>query len=80
MHGRRSVQPRYTWPRLGRILEIVRLLIEHGADLEAMSGDGKTALQVGDDMTNMRQSKSPCNVYCPGRQISYFFLFTPHIV
>ena len=46
MYGRKYVQPRYKWPRLGRVLEIVCLLLEQGGDLEAMSGDGKTALQV----------------------------------
>jgi hypothetical protein len=27
-------------------LEVVRLLLEHGADVEAVNGDGETALQV----------------------------------
>jgi hypothetical protein len=27
-------------------VEVVRLLLEHGADVEAVSVDGKTALQV----------------------------------
>jgi hypothetical protein len=28
------------------VLEVVRLLLEHGADVEAVSVDGKTALQI----------------------------------
>jgi hypothetical protein len=32
-------------------LEVVRLLLEHGADVEAVNADGKTALQVVGETT-----------------------------
>ena len=41
-------------------LEIVRLLLKHGADVEAVSGNGKTALQVVGTATYRRANQGRC--------------------
>jgi ankyrin repeat protein len=41
-------------------LEIVRLLLEHGADAEAVNRDGKTALQVVGTLSHRRADQGRC--------------------
>ena len=62
MHRVRPAGPRCTWPSEDGELEVVRLLPEHGANVEAKKNDGQTALRVAAEVRH-DEVETHCSFY-----------------